>query len=421
MKLFSLRGRTGSGTSQREFVVLMAMIQSQQALAIDAMLPALGVMGHDLGVATDNQRQLVIGVFLVCAGLGSLFPGALADRFGRRPVLFGSLILYSLLTLGCALAQDFTTMIVLRGLAGFSAAGLGVLPGAIIRDRMEGDRMASTQSLVAMIFMIVPMLAPTLGQGVLLVAGWRWIFAVMALGGMAVCLWAWLRLDETLDPANRQPIRMGAVLGNMQAILTTRGAAGYVLGYALISGALFGYINSSQQLIAEHFGAGTLYPMVFASVALAMSIASFTNSRIVERFGARRVSQTALLVYILAAGTQLALALRGGQTLWEFLPLLMINMLVVGFIGGNFGSIALQPFARMAGAAASVQGFLRTVIGALLGIVIGQAYDGSAVPVAAGMAGAGTITLLLVLYSERGRLFRRVLPPGAPRPDSGSV
>jgi len=393
---------------EREFVTLMASLQALQALAIDAMLPALGVMSRDFGVADANQRQLVVGIFLICSGLGSLFPGALADRFGRRPVLFICLGGYVLFSLASALAPTFGALLVMRGCSGLLASGMIVLSAAVIRDRFSGDKMARTQSLVGVVFMVVPMIAPTLGQGVLLVADWRWIFGLMAALGALVFLWAWLRLPETLHPEFRQPIHVGVIAGNMRVALTTRAAMGYVLGMALIQGALFGYINSSQQLVAEHFGAGDLFPLIFGGMAVMMALANLTNSRIVERFGARRVSHMAVLAYILIAGLQVVLAVGEGETIWQFVPAMTLNLCLMGFIGANFQSIALQPFARMAGAAASLQVFLRLVIGATLGALIGQAYDGSALPLALSLLVAGVSALLLVLHSERGRLFRRL-------------
>ncbi|MBW8752769.1 MAG: multidrug effflux MFS transporter [Sphingomonadales bacterium] len=393
---------------EREFVAMMALLQALQALAIDAMLPALGVMSRDLGVTDANERQLVVGIFLICSGLGSLFPGSLADRFGRRPVLFVCVGGYVLFSLAAALAPSFDALLVMRGCAGLLASGMVVLSATIIRDRFSGDKMARTQSLVGVVFMVVPMAAPALGQAVLLFAGWRWIFGIMAGLGAGILFWAWARLPETLHPEFRQKINVGAILGNMRIALTTRSAIGYVFAMALIQGALFGYINSSQQLVAEHFGAGELFPLVFGGMALCMALANLTNSRIVERFGARRVSHTAVFGYILMATLQLIFASAEHETLWQFMPLMTLNLCLMGFITANFQSIALQPFARIAGAAASLQVFLRLVLGSTLGALIGQAYDGSARPLALALVAAGILGLLLVLYSERGKLFRRL-------------
>jgi len=399
---------------EREFVFILALMQALQALAIDAMLPALGAIAHDLGAADPNRRQLVVGVFLVGIGIGSLVPGALSDRFGRRPVLFASLAFYILPMLACALVRDFDTLIALRLVQAIGCSGLAVIPPAIIRDRFEGDRMAKLQSLISVIFLTIPMLAPSIGQLILEFAGWRWIFGFMALLGVMVAVWAWLRLPETLHPEFRQPVRIGAVLGNFGTVLRNRASVGYVLGSSFTMAAIWGFINSSQQLVAEHFGAGRNFPYIFGAMAAGMAFANFVNSRIVERFGARRVSHAALLTYVAVASAQVFFAFGPHQTLWQFVAVMALTMALGGFIGANFGSIALQPFARTAGAAASVQGFLRTMIGAGVGMAIGQSFDGTARPFALAVLACGLTTLAFVLFSERGRLFRRLNLPQRP-------
>lgn len=394
-----------------EFVAMMASIQALMALSIDVMLPALGHISGDLGVSDPNERQLIIGVFLICSGLASLFPGAIADRFGRRPVLLTAVCAYVVLSFVCAIAGSFELLLIARGVVGMFTSAMLVMPMAILRDRFDGDRMARTQSMIAMTFMVVPMLAPMVGQAVLLVAGWRWIFGIMALMGVLVFVWVWNRLPETLQPEYRQEIQIGVIARNMGMALRERASFGYFFGAAFIQGALFGYINSAQQLVAEHFGAGVLFPVVFGGMALVMASTNFVNSRIVERFGARRVSHTALIAYIVLAALHLAVALYG-ETLWVFVPLMTVSICMMSFIGSNFQSISLQPFVRIAGAASSVMSFLRTVIGAVLGTLIGQAYDGTARPIIGAMLICGMVSLAVVLYSERGRLFRRVNPPG---------
>ncbi|HVR89737.1 MAG TPA: multidrug effflux MFS transporter [Novosphingobium sp.] len=411
----SLPTRQPAALSEGEFIFMMAMLMALQALCIDAMLPALGAIAGDLGVTDPNRRQLVVGVYLFASGIGALFPGALADRFGRRPVLLCSLAIYLLLALGCALVTDFTVLLVLRALQALGSAGLSVLPQAIIRDRFGGDRMARMLSTVSMVFMVVPILAPSLGQMILLFASWRWIFGGMAVLALVMAGWTWFRLPETLHPEYRQTIAPRDIVRNMGAAAMNRAAFGYVVGSALVTGAMFGYINSAQQLVAEHFGAGKLFPLLFGASAVMLAIASFANSRIVERFGARRVSHTALLTYLAASALQIYLAHSPHQTLWSFMPLISVNILLLGFIGANFGSIALQPFARIAGAASSLQAFVRMVVGGTIGAIIGQAFDNSARPLAFGLLVCALASLSLVLFSERGRLFRRLHPPGTPR------
>ncbi len=404
------------GAGPREFIVLMAMTMALQAMCIDAMLPALGQIAAELHVSDPNRRQLVVGVFLFAAGFGSLVPGALADRYGRRPVLFVCFAGYIALSLACALVHNFTALLVLRALQALFSAGLAVMPAAIIRDRFGGDAMARMMSTISVVFMIVPMLAPTFGQAVLLVASWRWIFSGMAVMAVMVGIWVYLRLPETLDPEYRQAIRPRVIAANMWEAASDRSAIGYVMGGALLIGALFGYINSAQQLIGEHFGAGERFPLMFAIMAGGIAVANLTNARIVERFGARRVSHSALLVFIAVGAMQVWLSHQPRETLGQFIPLMTLNCAMIGFTGANFGSIALQPFARIAGAASSLQAFLRMAFGSALGAIVGQAYDGTARPLSWALLGCGLAALALVLYSERGRLFRRLTLPGQARP-----
>jgi DHA1 family bicyclomycin/chloramphenicol resistance-like MFS transporter len=265
-------------------------------------------------------------------------------------------------------------------------------------------------STMMLVFMIVPMAAPSAGQAVLLVAGWRWIFGIMGILALVMVAWIWRALPETLDPAHRQSLAPGAVLRTMLVILTTRSTFGYVVGVAVTSGSLFAFVASAQQLLGEHFGAGAKFPLLFAMIALAMSATNFVNSRIVERFGVRKVSHAAILAWIAVPAVHLWLAARGGETIWQFLPLTVLSMCLSAFTTANFSAIALQPFARNAGAAASAQAFVRSVGSAAISTLIGQAYDGTARPLETGFVVCGVVTLGLILVSERGRLFGRARP-----------
>lgn len=396
----------GRTLGERELIVLMALLMSLQAFGIDSMLPALGAIGGELG-ATGNDRQFVISAYFLGSGIGAFFPGAFADRFGRRPVLFVGLVAYVVLSLACAMVTDFATLLTLRLVQGITCAGLSVVPTAIVRDRVGGDRMARMMSLIIMIFLAVPIVAPAVGQLILMVADWRAIFVAMALAGTLVGLWVWWRLPESLTQENVQDLDPVTILKNMGTALSNRVAVGYVVGSALVFGSMFGFLNSSQQLIAESFGAGNWFALIFGASVFGMVIASFTNSRIVERFGARRVSHSALIAFLVVAVLQMLAAGRGGQTLWTFVPLLALTMTMLGFVGSNFSSIAMQPFQQIAGAASSAHTCVRMVTGAVLGAMIGQAYDGTAFPLGVAMTICAIIALALVLYSERGKLFRR--------------
>lgn len=397
---------------RKELVFLLAMLMALQAVAIDAMLPALPDIAAELGIKEQNRRQLVVGLYLLASGVGCLFPGALADRFGRRPIALFALGCYVALALGCAFSRDFTQLLVLRILQGFLAAGVIVIPAAIIRDRYEGDQMARLMSLIFAIFVTVPIFAPTIGQLILSVANWRWIFILLAGIGAAIGTWFYLRMPETLHPEYRQPIRIRPMLAHMVDAATRREACGYVLGGALVTSGIFGFVNSSQQLIAEHFEAGKMFPLVFGATAATMILSNLTNARIVEKFGARRVSHSGLLFYIALSAILVWFSMGSWQSLAWFFPLTAIGFALVGFLTANFGSIAMQPFAATAGAASSIQTFVRVFGAGLGGVLIGQAYDGTAFPLAVAMLGIGIVTLGLILFSERGKLFRRLYPPG---------
>lgn len=389
---------------ERELIWMMAMLMALQAFGIDAILPALDRLAAALDVP-GNDRQFVIGVYLLASGFGALMPGALADRFGRRPILLGAIAVYILLSLASALATSFAALVAIRAAQGFFGAAIIALPPAIIRDRVGGDRMARMMSLIFVIFMLVPALAPSLGELILLVADWRAIFAAMALQGLAIGAWVYFRLPESLAPENRQRIELPVIFANMTRALTLTPIIGYVFGSALVFGALFGFINSSQQLIADTFGAGGLFPLVFGICAGTMALASWSNSRIVERFGARRVSHSALLAFIVVSAVQVVFAFQEQQSLWAFVPLMAVNMALLGFIGANFGAIAMNPFFAIAGAASSAHGFVRTTTAAVLGAGIGYAFDGTARPLALALLASGLTCLALVLWSEKGRLF----------------
>jgi DHA1 family bicyclomycin/chloramphenicol resistance-like MFS transporter len=389
---------------ETELMWMMALLMALNAFGIDAILPALDALARDLGVE-GNARQFVIGVYLLTAGMGALVPGALADRFGRRPILLGSIAVYIVLSLLCALAPTYEVLIGLRAAQGFFAAGIVALPPAIIRDRVGGDKMARMMSMIFVIFLMVPAIAPTIGEAILTFGGWREIFAMMAVAGVMVGIWVYQRLPESLAPENRQPIRPVAIARNMVRALTLPSVAGYVIGSALVFGALFGFINSSKQLITETFGAGDIFTKVFAVCAGSMALASWSNSRIVERFGARRVSHAALFAFIAVAAVQVMFAFSPNEELWHFVPLMAINMALLGFIGSNFGAIAMNPFFAIAGAASSAHGFVRMTMAALLGGAIGYAFDGTARPLALSLLASGLACLVLVLWSEKGKLF----------------
>ncbi len=391
----------------RELVAMMAALMALNALAIDAILPAFPAVGEAFGITDPNRRQYVISSYLMGMGLGSLFYGPIGDRFGRKPVLILSTVFYVMFGAACAFAPDFDTFLALRFAQGFAAAAMGVLVVSVIRDIFSGDQMARFMSIIFLVFMAVPVLAPTIGQLILYFAEWRWIFLLLSVMGAAVGTWVWLRLPETLKPEHVILIRIDVIASTWSKVIFNRTGLGHVAAGGLVMGAMFGFLNSSQQVFADVFGAADVFPYAFAAVAGSMAVSSFFNSQIVERFGARRVSQTALLAFIVLSLVQIGAAYLPHEPMGLFLVIVALNMAMVGFIGANFGSIAMEPFGAMAGAASSFQMALRTVLGAGIGAFIGQAFDGTTVPMAIGFFACGVAALLIIAWAEQGKLFRR--------------
>ena len=402
----------------REFVALMASIMALNALAVDAMLPAFPAIRQALNVADANSLQYMISSYMLANAVGSLVAGPLSDRYGRRPMLLLSIAFAALGGLASAVAPTYPVLLATRAVHGFFAAGLGVLAVSVIRDRFSGDKMARLMSLIIIIFMLVPVLAPSIGQLVLQVASWREIFHVLAVAAVLVFIWAWRRLPETLHPEFRQPIAIPVIARNWLACTTDRQGMGYMLAAGIMMGGMFGFLNSSQQIFFDVFDAADIFPIAFACVAGSMAIANFSNSRIVERFGARRVSHAALIAFIGFSLLQLGASQFEPEPMLLFLILIAFNMGMVGFTGSNFGSIAMEPFGHIAGAAASFQSFARMALATLIGAMTGQRFDGTTGPLAQGFVVTGLLALGLVLWAERGKLFTRprraALRPKAP-------
>ena len=389
-----------------QFVALIASMMAINALSIDAMLPALPQMGADLGVAEPNGRQWIITAYLLGFGVSQLAYGPLADRYGRRPVLLAGLGLYTLFTVAAAFANSFEMLLVARALQGVGTASTPVLSISIVRDCYSGRRMARVMSLTFIVFLTAPIVAPSMGQAILLVAPWHWIFAALALFGAAVAIWSAVKLPETLHPRDRVPLSVAGVLGAFRLALTHRMAVGYMLASTLALGSLFGFINSAQQVFADALGAPGLFTTVFALIAGFMGVSSFLNSRIVERLGTRRVSHTALLGFIAFAALHALVALSGHETLLTFAVLQSAMMFCFGLVGSNFGAMAMEPLGHIAGTGSAVQGFVTTTGGALIGFGIGQLFDGTTVPLTLGFTACGLSALAVVLWTEHGRLFR---------------
>lgn len=391
--------------SRPEFIALMAALMALNALAIDVMLPALPYMGEALGVATENERQFVISAYMLGFGIAQLAFGPLSDRFGRRAPLLVGIGVYVVAVVAAAFAPNFAALLALRFIQGVGAAGTRVIAVSVIRDRYSGRVMAEVMSLTFMVFMAVPIVAPGIGQVLLLTGPWQAIFFFMGLLASAFGLWALLRLPETLAPENRRALRLGVIADGFRIVFTNRVAFSYGLAGMFLFGALFGFITTSQQIYVDIYGLGVYFPVAFAAMAGLMAISSFLNSRIVSHFGMRRLSHFAVLVFTGVSVVWLTLSLSGFMPLWLFFPLLATIMFIFGWAASNMNSLSMEPLGAVAGTASSVFGFVQTVGGALIGSYIGQHFDGTVVPTAMGYAAMGALAIVCILVAENGRLF----------------
>ena len=396
------------GMGFRAFVSLIAALMAVNALAVDSMLPALPAIARSFGIAVGNEQQWIVTIYLLAFGVSQIIYGPLADRFGRRAPLLVGLCIYVVFSLVAASSQSIGLLLFARVMQGVGSAATRVLAVSIVRDCYAGSQMARVMSLSFIVFLAVPILAPSIGQIIMLVLPWRGIFGALALFGIIVLTVTAIRLPETLHPTDRLPIETRRIYEAFRLTVTTRSAIGYMLAMTFMMGGLFGFINSAQQIFADVFHEPQLFTAIFAGIAAFMALASLVNARVVGRMGTRPVSHLALVGYLMAAMLHVLVAVSGHETLWTFALFQAAMLFFFGLVVSNFGALAMEPLGHVAGTASSVQGFVTTAGGALLGFYVGQHFNGTTVPLSLGFLGYGIASFALVTYAERGRLFRRV-------------
>jgi DHA1 family bicyclomycin/chloramphenicol resistance-like MFS transporter len=389
-----------------ELVALVASLSALNALSIDIMLPALPDIGAAFAVAHENDRQLVVLSYIITFGMAQLVYGPLTDAFGRRRVLIWALGLYVIGALLCVVAGTFTLFLLARGLQGLGAAATRVISTAVVRDLTDGRRMAQIMSLAMTAFMIIPIVAPGIGQLILFAAPWRWIFGALLIYALTILAWAAFRLPETLPPEKRQPFALGSAFALYARVIKNRQTFGYTLAATFSASSLFAYVVSSQQIFMDVYKLGPAFPLAFASVAIVMSIGSITNSRIVMRFGMRRIAHWVAVWLTVMAALHAAIVFCGVHSFWLFITLFSITLGVFGMLAANFNALAMQPAAQGAGSAAALYGSVTTIGGSILGGLIGRAFDGTVLPFLSGVAVLGLAMLAACYWTERGRMFQ---------------
>jgi MFS transporter, DHA1 family, multidrug resistance protein len=388
-----------------EFVIVIASIMALNPLAMDMMLPALPNIGSAFHIAAANRPQMVLSIFLIGFGVGQFVMGPLSDRFGRRPVLLGGMTVYGIASLLAIAAPSFETLLLARALQGLGTSATRVIATSIVRDCYAGRRMASVMSLATMVFMAVPVVAPSFGQALMLVTQWRGIFVVLMLYGVLALIWSALRMPETLPVSERKSLAISAVLGAFRQTITNLQTLGYALAAGGVQGSLFAFVFCAQQVFTEIYKLGHYFPVAFAAIAIGIAVAGFLNARFVGRLGMRVISHGALVGFVAVAGIMLAAVKLQVLPLPLFMALAALMMFAFGLMFANFTALAMEPHGHIAGTASSLYGSITTLLGIGIGMVIGQDYDGTLLPFATGFFLCTLASLAVVLVVEKGRLF----------------
>lgn len=386
-----------------ELIALCAMLTSLVAMSIDSMLPALQIMGKELGVLVENDNQLVVSILFSGFAIGQLFMGPLSDSIGRKRAIFSGLILFLFGSILCLTAETFETMLWGRFIQGLGLAGPRIVTMAMIRDLYEGRGMAQIMSFIMAVFIIVPAVAPSVGQAILSIAEWRWIFLTLIIMGAISFVWLLLRQPETLDKEKRLPFSLQQIWSGIKETCGNRISFGYTIAAGIIFGAFIGYLSSAQQIFQDVYKTGENFPIYFGMLALAIGAASIANGKLVVKYGMRNLLLKALIAKIIICFAFLPIVFfaDGQPALVHFMIWGMSAFFCTGILFGNFNALALEPLGHIAGIASSVIGALSTVISIILGYTVGNAYDVTVTPLVTGFGFLSLLGLFVVYWTER--------------------
>ena len=386
-----------------EFIALCSLITSLTAFSIDAMLPALGAIGRALGVSDVRNTQLIVSMFILGMAIGELFFGPLSDAIGRKKALLTGLVIYSAGAIIAMSAGSIEQIVAGRIVQGIGAAGPKIASRALIRDLYKGDAMARIMSFIFMVFVLVPMFAPFLGQLVLQVSGWRTIFGLFLVSAVLIASWLGLRQPETLPPERRIPFSIGPLARNAALIARHSRVMAATLAAGFVFGAFLHFLSTAQTLFNDLYQAGSRFPLYFALLSLSIGGASFSNSQLVMRFGMARLSTAALVGMILLSTVLLvvSLAYDGEPPFAAFMALCFLTFFCFGVLFGNLNAMAMQWLGRVAGLGASMIASVSSLLAVVFSFSVGRFYDGTAAPLAAGFMIAGCVALVLILKAER--------------------
>ncbi|OED38142.1 MFS transporter [Chromatiales bacterium (ex Bugula neritina AB1)] len=392
-----------SQPGQLEFVALMSLITSLTAVSIDALLPALKGMGEALAVASMLDIQLIVSVFIAGMVFGELFFGPLSDAIGRKNTIVAGLIVYCIGAIVAMSAQSLELMLAGRAIQGIGVSGPKIASRALVRDIYRGDEMARIMSLVLMVFILVPMLAPLLGQLVISYFSWRAIFVVYLIMAMISGAWLCARQRETLPPSSRISLRPLVFYRNAQKIVRHSS----VMVYTVVAGAVLGsqllYLSVVPTLFFDVYGVTHQFPLYFAILALGVGGAAYSNSKLVQRYGMQAMALTSIKVMTAIAFLLFVICLlTGGKpSLLCFMICGVGLMACIGILFGNLNALAMQYLGRLAGTGASIVASISSAVAVIIAVLLGRYYDGTVYVIAVGYLLCGGIGLLLLRAAPR--------------------
>lgn len=387
--------------SQFEFVVLMAALMSIVALSIDAVLPALPMIGDHLNVTNPLDNAKLITTIFLGLGFGQLIFGPLSDSFGRKPIVYAGFVLFIIASIICVTTKNFEMMLIGRVLQGVGLACPRTMSIAMIRDSYNGDYMAKIISIVVMVFLLVPIVAPTLGQFLMNHYDWQFIFTFNLIFGVLVMLWFWLRQPETLKDDYKIPYRLAMFKTGTIAFFKIRSAVIYTLLSGFITGSFMVYLSSSQQIFETQYGLVEEFPLIFASLAISIGLATFLNSQLVVKFGMKRIVHIATWSFILTALVFVVLFHSGkNPSIETLIAFFSIQFFTVGFLFGNLRALAMEPIGHIAGIGSALNGFISTVMAVPIANYIGGFVETSVAPLFIGFFVCGVISLALLYMNN---------------------
>lgn len=388
-----------------EFVALMAMMTSLVALSIDAMLPALTQIGEALHASDPNDAHLIVSIFFGGMAVGQLFFGPYADARGRRETILLGLCIFAAGTVVCMFATDMNTMLIGRLIQAFGVSGPRIAAMAIIRDLYVGESMARVMSFIMMVFILVPMVAPMVGQAVLTFFSWHHIFTLFLIASLLTAIWFFSRQPETLPAARRHPFSLAQFFRSSRYILTHVSVMGYTVAMGFIFGAFLAYLSASQTIFVEYYQVGTWFPYIFACLAFSIGLASFFNGNMVMKFGMSRLCRFALKGTIsFAVVLNITLFMCDGlPPLWVTIPMLFVGFFFVGILFGNLNAMAMQPLGDMAGLGAAIIGSLSSLFSVPIALFIDSYLTDNLYPIGLGFLGFFILAAISVSQAEKAR------------------